>query len=62
MIGLTEEEVQPNLPTPAIVQCDPDQIIQQQTLHNDESEAIDNAKRFIPKNKLERMSIVVEVR
>ncbi|RDX85969.1 hypothetical protein CR513_32740, partial [Mucuna pruriens] len=55
-----EEEVQPKLPTPAILQCDTDEIIQQQTFHNDESEGIQKAKTCIPKNKLEGMSTVVK--
>ncbi|KAL5172131.1 hypothetical protein HKD37_16G044944 [Glycine soja] len=58
--SLTEEEVQEILPTPAIVQRDTKQIMQQQTLHNDESEAIDKAKSCIPENELDRKFIAVE--
>ena len=38
------------------------QIMQQQTLHNDESEAIDKEKSCIPENELDRKFIAVEVR
>ncbi|RZB59969.1 hypothetical protein D0Y65_042945 [Glycine soja] len=58
--SLTEEEVQEILPTPAIVQRDTKQIMQQQTLHNDESEAIDKEKSCIPENELDRKFIAVE--
>ncbi|RDX85984.1 hypothetical protein CR513_32756, partial [Mucuna pruriens] len=61
MTGPAEEEVQPKLPTPAIVQRDINEIIQQEPLHDDESEGIDKAKTCIAENKLEGMSTVVEV-
>ena len=58
-----EEEVKITLPTAAFVQGDTDQIPQQQTLHNDESEAIDIAKKIdTPEIELDRRSTVVEVR
>ncbi|XP_029130782.1 uncharacterized protein LOC109816216 isoform X14 [Cajanus cajan] len=58
--SLPKAEVQPKLPTPAIAQGDTDQILHQQTLQDDESEAIDNAKSCISENKLQRMCIVIE--
>ncbi|KAK7395724.1 hypothetical protein VNO78_16291 [Psophocarpus tetragonolobus] len=58
--SLKEEEVQPKFATPATVQGDLDQILHKQTLHNDESEAIDNSRSCIPENEPERMSIVFE--
>ncbi|RDX85974.1 hypothetical protein CR513_32745, partial [Mucuna pruriens] len=60
MTGPAEKEVQPKLPTPAIVQCDTNEIIQQETLQGDESEGIDKVKTCIAENKLEGMSTVVE--
>ena len=44
------------------VEGDIDQISQQQTLHDDESEAIDNAKSCISEIEPDRKSTAVEVR
>jgi len=51
------EEVETKLPAPATVQGDTDQILQQQTLPGNASDAIDNM-RCIPENELDRMSTV----
>jgi len=59
---LPEEEVRTTLPTPAFVEGDTDQISQPQTLHDDESEAIDNAKSSIPEIEHDRNYTFVEVR
>ena len=59
---LLEELVQTTLPTVASVEGDIDQISQQQTLHDDESEAIDNAKSCISEIEPDRKSTAVEVR
>ena len=61
MTGPQEEEVHSKLPA-VTVQGESDQNIQQQTLDDDESEAINNAKRCIPEKEIDRMSTVVEVR
>ncbi|KAL5172128.1 hypothetical protein HKD37_16G044944 [Glycine soja] len=57
---LPEEEVRTTLPTPAFVEGDTDQISQPQTLHDDESEAIDNAKSSIPEIEHDRNYTFVE--
>jgi len=59
---LPEEEIETTLPTPTSVQGDIDQMSQQQTLHDDEIEAIDNAKSCMTEFELDRKSLVVEVR
>ena len=60
---LPEEKVQTTLPTAAFVQGDADQIPQQQTLHDDESEAINIAKNICtPEIELDEKSTVDEVR
>ncbi|XP_068485818.1 uncharacterized protein [Phaseolus vulgaris] len=55
-----EEEVQPRLPTPDIVQQKTDQIIKQQSLNEDQPDVIDNAKSCIAENELDRVSTVIE--
>ncbi|RDX85978.1 hypothetical protein CR513_32749, partial [Mucuna pruriens] len=60
MTGPAEEEVQPKLSTPTIVQHDTDEIIELETLHYDKSEGIDKVKPCIDEKKLEGMSTVVE--
>ncbi|CAJ1783758.1 unnamed protein product [Sphenostylis stenocarpa] len=56
-----EEEVQIRSPTPAFVQGDTNQVLQQETLHVDESEVIDNAKlSCIPEIEYDEMAIVVQ--
>ncbi|KAK7395723.1 hypothetical protein VNO78_16290 [Psophocarpus tetragonolobus] len=57
---LPRKEVQATLPTPAIVQGDNDQILQKQTLHNDEPQAIDNTKKSNLELEPDGMSMVVE--
>ncbi|XP_047177639.1 golgin subfamily B member 1-like isoform X3 [Vigna umbellata] len=57
---LAEEEIQHTLPTPTSVQEDIDQMSQQQTLHDDEIEVINNAKSCMTEIELDRKSIVVE--
>jgi len=59
---LPEEEIQYTLPTPTSVQGDIDKMSQQQTLHDNEIEAINNAKSCMTEFELDRKSIVVEVR
>lgn len=60
MTGPPEEEVQPRLPTPDIVQQKTDQIIKQQSLNEDQPDVIDNAKSCIAENELDRVSTVIE--
>ncbi|XP_020236230.1 uncharacterized protein LOC109815830 [Cajanus cajan] len=57
---LPEEEVQPKLHNPAIVEDDTEQILQKQTLQDNESEAVDTADNDIPKIIIDKMSTVVE--
>lgn len=59
---LPEKEIQHTFPTPTSVQEDIDQMSQQQTLHDDEIEVINNAKSCMTEIELDRKSIVVKVR
>ncbi|CAJ1783799.1 unnamed protein product [Sphenostylis stenocarpa] len=58
--SLLEEEVQPRLPVPSIVQHDTDQIIKQQPLNKDVPEVIDNAKSSMEEKELDIISRVIE--
>ncbi|XP_014524009.1 titin homolog isoform X6 [Vigna radiata var. radiata] len=57
---LPEKEIQHTFPTPTSVQEDIDQMSQQQTLHDDEIEVINNAKSCMTEIELHRKSIVVK--
>lgn len=59
---IPEEEFQTSSPTPAFVQDDSGQTLQQETVNIDESEVLDNDKHScIPEIELDGKSTVVEV-
>jgi len=60
---LQDKDIRTTLPIHTLIQGHFDQILQQQTLHDDESKGIGNAKKSCTHEmELDRESIIVEVR